>query len=288
MNFASDIAAAVDETSASSFGVVCHIPHSSAVIPTDVRRTLLLSDGELERELRAMTDWYTDEVFALPADVATTVRYPVSRLVVDPERFVDDAAEPMAARGMGVIYTRTSTGQPLRRQLSREQREELLVRYYEPHHARLTHIVQSTLADHGGALVLDCHSFPSSPLPCDLDQRPDRPEICLGTDRFHTPAWLVELAERSFVRNGFAVAIDRPYGGALVPSAYFGREAAVRALMIEVNRRLYLHEATAAKRSSFCNVADRVRESILGMVRDARQIVAQHAEIEEPRHVGTP
>lgn len=62
MNFASDIAAAVDETSASSFGVVCHIPHSSAVIPTDVRRTLLLSDGELERELRAMTDWYTDEV----------------------------------------------------------------------------------------------------------------------------------------------------------------------------------------------------------------------------------
>ena len=28
--------------------------------------------------------------------------------MVDPERFEDDAREPMAARGQGVVYTRTS------------------------------------------------------------------------------------------------------------------------------------------------------------------------------------
>ena len=34
-------------------------------------------------------------------------RYEVSRLVCDPERFPDDANEPMAPVGMGVVYTAT-------------------------------------------------------------------------------------------------------------------------------------------------------------------------------------
>ena len=62
-----------------------------------------------------MTDWYTDELFGLRPDLATTVAFPVSRIVVDPEQFVDDSAEPMARKGMGVIYERKSSGQPLRR-----------------------------------------------------------------------------------------------------------------------------------------------------------------------------
>ena len=37
--------------------------------------------------------------------------FPVSRLVVDPERFI---ADPMECVGMGVVYTRTSNGEVLR------------------------------------------------------------------------------------------------------------------------------------------------------------------------------
>jgi N-formylglutamate deformylase len=47
----------------------------------------------------------------------------VSRLVVDPERFTDDAREPMARKGMGVIYTRTASGEPLRRPPSDDERQ---------------------------------------------------------------------------------------------------------------------------------------------------------------------
>ena len=73
--------------------LVVHIPHTSLVVPADVAADLLLTAEKLEHELLAMTDRYTDELFALPADLATTVRFPVSRLVVDPERFVDDVRE---------------------------------------------------------------------------------------------------------------------------------------------------------------------------------------------------
>ncbi len=61
--------------------------------------------------------------------------FPVSRLVVDPERFEKDDEEPMAARGMGVVYELTSHGQPLRvfpSSSAAEERGKLLERFYRP------------------------------------------------------------------------------------------------------------------------------------------------------------
>jgi len=76
--------------------VVVHLPHSSTVIPEDASPRWSLTPAEVAAEILAMTDWYTDELFCVPPSLATTVRFPVSRLVVDPERFVDDAQETMA------------------------------------------------------------------------------------------------------------------------------------------------------------------------------------------------
>ena len=85
---------------------VLHIPHSAVEIPADVRRQFLVSDETLRQELLKMTDWFTDELFTLPAREAVAIRFPVSRLVLDPERFIDDQQEVMASRGMGVIDSR--------------------------------------------------------------------------------------------------------------------------------------------------------------------------------------
>ena len=93
---------------------VLHVPHSSRFIPAEIRPAILLSDEDLATELLRMTDAYTDELFRLDPRLARMVTSPVSRLVVDPERFPDDAVESMASRGMGAIYTRTSDGSPLR------------------------------------------------------------------------------------------------------------------------------------------------------------------------------
>ena len=172
--------------------VVIHLPHASREIPTDLRPTLLLDEAALERELDRMTDHYTDELFSVTGLPVATVRFPVSRFVVDPERFEDDADEPMAQRGQGVIYTLTSDGQPLRHPPTPDEREALLERFYRPHHAQLAQRVGEALAVFGRALVVDGHSFPDRPLPMEFDQRPDRPDICLGTDPAHTPEHLIE------------------------------------------------------------------------------------------------
>jgi hypothetical protein len=94
--------------------VVLHFPHASLAVPLDIAGAFLLTAEQLERELLVMTDRYTDELFALPSSIATSIAFPVSRLVVDPERFTNDAREPMARNGMGVIYTRTAGDDPLR------------------------------------------------------------------------------------------------------------------------------------------------------------------------------
>ena len=193
--------------------IILHVPHSSAEVPADVRAQFLLEDDDLARELRLMTDWHTDELFALPPDEAVTVRFPVSRLVVDPERFEDPEAERMEAVGMGAVYTKTSQRLPLRDEAeAAREREALLARYYRPHHAALEAATAAALAAHGCCLIIDCHSFPSRPLPYEFKVSADRwkvihrPAVCIGTDAtlpphapfahagMHTPPWLRERA----------------------------------------------------------------------------------------------
>jgi len=231
--------------------IVFHIPHSSSFIPDEERENIVISDESLASEVLRMTDWYTAELFLSCTEACEVVIYPVSRLVIDPERFEDDAAEMMASCGMGVIYTKTSEGETLRTAPNADVRKKMLERYYFPHHALLTAAVRSTLEKAGKALVIDCHSFPSSPLPYEFDQRKDRPDICLGTDPFHTPEWLLQFARNIFVKQGFSVETDRPFKGTLIPVDYFRKEAAVSGMMIELNRRFYIDERTGTRLSGF-------------------------------------
>lgn len=242
-------------------GLVVHVPHSALTIPEDVRRCILLTDEQLERELLLMTDRYTDALFDLPG--ATVIRYPVSRLVVDPERFLDDVEEPMSKRGMGAVYTRTSEGAPLREQPIHAERQNLIERFYSPHHALLEKVVDDALVHHGRCLVLDGHSFPSQPLPYELDQSLNRPDICLGTDPYHSPQDIVFAAHDAFASAGYRVEIDRPFSGCMVPLKHYKRRKDVRALMVEINRSLYMNEATGERRPDFHLFAAELR-SIAG------------------------
>jgi N-formylglutamate amidohydrolase len=244
--------------------LVVHIPHASIAVPDDCVKDFLLTREELEHELLVMTDHYTDELFALPPEAAATVAFPISRLVLDPERFVDDADEPMAKKGMGVVYNRTSSGSPLR-DLSSDQRRDLVARFYEPHHAALTSAVQAALDTHDACLLVDGHSFPARALPFELDQSPERPDICIGTDATHTPEWLRDLAVRTFLQFGWSVAVNRPFAGAIVPMRFYQQDFRVLAVMVEVNRRLYMHEGEGAKLPCFDVAQVRLRGAMMAL-----------------------
>ena len=239
--------------------VVLHIPHASTVIPAEYRAQFVLDDRELERELLLMTDHFIDELFAPLVTPERAVRFDVSRLVLDPERFEDDAQEIMSARGMGVIYRRTAGLRPLRRPLLVGEREALLERYYRPHHRALEQVVDQTLDRYGRCLILDCHSFPARALPYELNPEQRRPELCIGTDPFHTPSLLAEAFRESFVASGFDTAFNEPFAGALAPMKYYGRDARVAALMVEVRRDIYMDEGAGEKLGGFERIARGIR-----------------------------
>lgn len=230
-----------------------------------------MSDDELRHELHVLTDWYTDELFDLPDNLAVTVCHPVSRLIVDPERFVDDGLEAMASRGMGVIYTRTSAGAVLREPPGVEERAALLARFYHPHHRRLSTAVDAALRDQGHALVIDGHSFPSRSLPCHDYQETETPDVCLGTDVFHTPEWLLDVSRSVFESLGCSVAVNHPFSGALVPAAHHRRSPEVRAIMVELNRRCYLDEVEGGKLPAFDTFAAKTRDALLVIAAEAQR-----------------
>lgn len=240
--------------------VVLHVPHDSMVVPDEVRAQFVLSDEALRDELVRMTDHHTFALFAGHATGTGVVRAQVSRLVVDVERFEDDAREPMAACGMGAVYVSTSQGAPLRRPLSADERKALLHAWYRPHHRAFEAAVSRALDAFGRCLVIDCHSFPSVALPYErAEAEAVRPEVCIGTDAFHTGAGLAEAFVAAFEAAGFTVARDTPFAGAIVPASRYRSDRRVAAVMVEVNRGLYCDETDGTMLSGFEETAQRVQ-----------------------------
>ena len=215
-----------------------HIPHASTHFPfrEGFYRPELVA-GEVDK----LTDWYTDRIFHVEG--VDSVKAEFSRVFCDVERFVPDALEPMAAKGMGYYYTKTDNGQHFRHE--GEWKEIVLRDFYRPHHARLTELVRHKLEATGLCCLIDGHSFAEVPFLREIDQRSERPDICLGTQGLHTPAWLVDAVRSVYLEAGYTVELNRPYSGSLVPLEFLDTEPRVQSIMIEVNRRLYLRDGGA-------------------------------------------
>jgi N-formylglutamate amidohydrolase len=226
--------------------VVVHVPHAGLVVPDDVRAGIVLDDADLVREMARMTDRHTDQLALNACESAAVdaivVVNRLSRLVVDPER-LPDAQEPMAAIGMGAVYLATAHLGVLREP---EPRRDAALRemYFEPYAAAVAAVVDEVLDATGGVTILDVHSYPSVALPYERERTRPRPGVCLGTDPTHTPADLVDAARAAFSGTGGGVELDVPFAGTYVPLSHFGTNTAVRSLMLEIRRDLYMDEET--------------------------------------------
>jgi len=227
--------------------LVVNIPHSSMFIPTAFRPLFYLEADKLNKELLKTTDLYTDELFQ---SAARTLVFPVTRLICDVERFRNEKDEIMSKFGMWICYTRTSEQKKLKR-VDVKHKREILRNYYDAYHAMLTQTVEEKLQTQGGCLIIDGHSFPTENLFYKNLVMPELPEICIGTDDFHTPAQLADFTYAYFRDQGLKVMFNKPYAGAIVPLAQYHKEKAVHSTMIEVNRSLYMDELTGRKKRDF-------------------------------------
>jgi N-formylglutamate deformylase len=210
--------------------MILHIPHAST-------NTLNYTfDCDVRTELELLTDHNTGELFQY--NNASRLVFPVSRLISDVKRFEDDQQETMAKVGMGVCYEKTTAGDSLR-QVTAAKRQEILETYYRPHHERLTAMVDDELALNQHALIIDCHSYPNEHLPCDQFATIFRPDICIGTDGFHTPPALANFTYYFFQDRGYTVAYNLPYRGCMVSAAHYGKNERVYSVMLKVNRNVY-------------------------------------------------
>lgn len=229
--------------------LILHIPHSSPTIPNyegyEVERKII------DQEIIKLTDWYTDDLFFFEDSII--IKADFSRIFCDTERFSEDTQEVMAQYGMGVLYEKLDDGSLLRR-VNPKLREEIINNYYWPHHEKLNQAVNDQLDAIGKALIVDCHSFPSTPLIRDLNQEENRPDFNIGIDPFHTPDYLIEISKMFFEEKGYSLSIDWPYSGSIVPLNHYQKTKNVSSIMLEINRRLYLNEPSNEKSRNYSEI----------------------------------
>ena len=110
----------------------------------------------------------------------------------------------------------------------------------DTYHRCFDNAVREKLRAFGKCLIIDGHSFYDELLPYESDQDRKRPDICIGTDTYHTPEKTERLLYRYFEDCGYSVAINKPFAGCIVPSSFYQKERRVMSVMIEINRRLYI------------------------------------------------
>jgi N-formylglutamate deformylase len=107
----------------------------------------------------------------------------------------------------------------------------------------------------------------------DLDQNAKRPDYNIGTDEFHTPFELMETARVFFEKRHLDAVIDKPYSGTIVPLKHNKKDKRVKAIMLEVNRRLYLEPGTNIRSVNYNKVKETVSEFIAQLAQNCSRFV---------------
>jgi N-formylglutamate amidohydrolase len=229
-------------TGGSALPLIVHIPHASRAIPAAVRRAFTATPEQVDRELATITDHLTDRLFD-PARAlgATLFVNRQSRLVIDPERFRNDADESMAATGMGAVRLRTVAGDDLRApDFPPAARAALLAKHYDPYARALDDLAHALVDRFGRCLIIDAHSY--SPTVRYLAGAPS-PPICLGFAPPHAPDALI-AAWRAGPLRDIAWLPNAPFAGSYVPSTFWAaHDPRLQSVMIEVEKSLYLDPA---------------------------------------------
>lgn len=228
-------------------------PHSGHHYPENLLKNLRVPLLDLRRTEDAFVDQLVARAPALGATLLTATH---SRAYLDlnrdpreldPDMFDGEPPGPVApatARvqaGLGCLPKIGAAGDSIyAKKLSTDDGRTRLEGIHVPYHQALKQEIAALHQQFGSAILLDVHSMPS--------RQPGRrslPDIVLG-DRFGSScaSQLTSLAERTCRKLGMSVTRNAPYAGGYTTRLYGRPKRHVHALQIEVNRSLYMDEAS--------------------------------------------
>ena len=244
-------------------------PHSGRDYPPDFVAASRLDPLGLRRS----EDSFVDELFAsAPAHGAPLLAARFPRAFCDPNREPYEldpsmfsgplppqanSRSPRVAAGLGTIARVVASGADIYRdKLPVAEIERRVAGYYRPYHDRLRALVEATRRRFGWSLLVDCHSMPSVGGPLDRDPGLSRVDVVLGDCYGASCAPVVtHTAEAEFARLGYRVVRNTPYAGGFTTRHFGQPRHGSHALQIEINRGLYMEEATHAKTAGFARLA---------------------------------
>ena len=242
--------------------VLFNSPHSGRVYP----RAFLIASRLDVNTLRRSEDSFVDD---LVMDVVKR-GYPLMRAHF-PRCFVDVNREPYeldprmfdgrlpsfantrsmrVAGGLGTVARVVGDAQEIYDQrLSVDDAMRRIENLYKPYHRSLRKLFSRVHRDFGAAMLVDCHSMPSTT--GGKDERP-RADVVIG-DRYGTScvAAVSEMVESTLRGLGYAVSRNKPYAGGFITEHYGNPAAGLHAIQIEVNRALYMDERRFERSADF-------------------------------------
>ncbi|MEQ9642574.1 MAG: N-formylglutamate amidohydrolase [Alphaproteobacteria bacterium] len=245
--------------------VVYASPHSGTYYPTDFIAASALDFPVLRRS----EDSFVDELFAAaPGFGSPLLRCRYARVYLDvnrepyeldPNMFEDElpphtnTTSLRVAGGLGTIARMVADGAEVyRSKLQFKDAEHRVQQVYQPYHQALGELLTRARDAFGVAVLIDCHSMPSTGVGRDAARGRSRPDVVLG-DRFGTacsPA-LIDRVQRLFAAAGYAVTRNTPYAGGFTTHHYGRPGQNVHALQIEINRGIYMDEERLRPLSGF-------------------------------------
>jgi N-formylglutamate amidohydrolase len=257
----------VTEPARQAVPFVFNAPHAGAVYPA-----AFLTDSRLDAvALRRSEDAYVDELFAgMPGLGAPLMSacFPRAYLDLNREpyeldpRMFEGRLPPFAntrsmrvAGGLGTIPRIVADGQEIYR--GRIPVDEALRRIeglYKPYHRALRTLIQRTARTFGHAVLIDCHSMPSTSVSREDGVKAD---IVLG-DRYGTSCAgvLTDLVDAALRARGYSVVRNKPYAGGFITEHYGEPALGRHALQVEINRSLYMDERTMVRKAGFARLSD--------------------------------
>jgi len=247
--------------------LVLDSPHSGRDFPADFDAAVT------EFDLREGEDCFVDELYRPATEFGVPLLAAVfPRTYLDPNRHRGDVDLDLvegghwphehvpsgkARIGKALVWRTLDDGRPIyARRLAVGEIVSRIERCHAPYHARLRALLDETHRRFGAVYHLNCHSMPAvGGAQGEGGEGRPRADFVLG-DRDGTTC---EPAFTGFVRAtleamGHEVAVNDPYKGVELVRAYSDPRRRRHSLQVEINKKLYMDEASRSKHEGFARL----------------------------------